>query len=208
MYQKWRMKMYISTFKFNKLRLLRNMDEIHKIVMKMFNGNRSKENVLYVIMDSKSERSVNIIIQSDNKPQNIPDGFVLLNSKKCDDRIDSIKNGNIVRIYGTIEPTKRDRKQQLNKNSRQLLKLPEERKKWLQKKFSSAGELIAVNEVGKTNVSVIKKTGDAHKSSFFSYECLLYITDKDALKQLLRSGVGRSKAYGAGLFLILSVYDQ
>ena len=204
--------MYISTFKFNKLRLLRNMDDIHKLIMKMFEGNRFEENVLYTVMDSRtksfSNNFVNFIVQSDKKPQNIPKGFDLLNSKKCDDRIDSIKNGNIVRIYGTIEPTKRDRNQQLNKNSRQLLKLPEERKKWLQKRFSSAGELIAVNEVGKTNVSVIKKTGDAHKSSFFSYECLLYVTDKDALKQLLHSGVGRSKAYGAGLFLILSVYDQ
>ena len=60
------------------------MDDIHKLIMKMFEGNRFEEKVLYTVMDSRtksfSNNFVNFIGQSDKKPQNIPIGFDLLNS--------------------------------------------------------------------------------------------------------------------------------
>ena len=51
--------MYISTFEFKKVKLLRNMDLVHKTVMLMFDGNRAEENVLYMIMDSKKNGAEN-----------------------------------------------------------------------------------------------------------------------------------------------------
>lgn len=60
--------MYISTFEFKKVKLLRNMDLVHKTVMLMFDGNRAEENVLYMIMDSKKNGAenapVHMIVQS------------------------------------------------------------------------------------------------------------------------------------------------
>ena len=35
--------MYISTFEFKKVKLLKNMDLVHKTVMLMFDGNRLKK---------------------------------------------------------------------------------------------------------------------------------------------------------------------
>lgn len=198
--------MYISTFAFKKIKLLDNMDNLHKLVMQMFKENRSAENVLYAIMDSQS-RNVNIIVQSDNKPENIPNELTLLNSKECNSLFDKVHTGTILRIYGIVEPTKRNRRMEQSRNSRCIIKSLHERHDWLKRKFQPAGNLIAINEVGKNPVFVKKKTGDEHKTSFFRYECLLYVRDPDKLKELLRSGIGRSKAYGAGLFLILTTYQ-
>lgn len=202
------MKMYISTFKFKKPELLRNMDNIHKLTMKMFKGNRSEENVLYTIMDSKGRSSINMILQSDNKPTNIPPELTLLNSRECSELYNSIKSGTVVRLYGTVEPTKRDRSRPENKNSRQVLKTQIERKDWLRKKFAEAGDLITINEISKSDIFVKKKTTDLHTSSFFNYECFIRVTNCDELKNLIHFGIGRSKAYGSGLFLILSAYNQ
>ena len=109
--------MYISTFEFKKVRLLRNMDLVHKLVMLMFNGNRADENVLYMIMDSKKDATgnapVHMIVQSNNQPKNIPnDSLKLLNSRECSHMMDAIRNGDIVRLYGVFEPQKRNKKKQ------------------------------------------------------------------------------------------------
>ena len=90
--------MYISTFEFKKVRLLRNMDLVHKTVMLMFDGNRAEENVLYMIMDSKKNGAenapVHMIVQSNSQPKNIPsDSLKLLNSRECSHMMDAIKNG-------------------------------------------------------------------------------------------------------------------
>lgn len=65
--------MYISTFEFKKVKLLRNMDLVHKTVMLMFDGNRAEENVLYMIMDSKKNGAenapVHMIVQSNSQPK-------------------------------------------------------------------------------------------------------------------------------------------
>lgn len=86
-----------------------------------------------------------------------------------------------------------------------LLRTPRERAGWLQKKFEPAGNLMAINEVAKTNVYVSKTTGESHHTSFYGYECMLNVTDSEKLTEMLKNGVGRSRPYGAGLCLVLVV---
>lgn len=202
--------MYISTFEFKKVRLLRNMDLVHKLVMLMFNGGRADENILYMIMDSKKDGAgatpVHMIVQSNNQPKNIPnDSLRLLNSKECSSDMDVIKNGDVVRFYGVFEPQKRNRRMVKNPNSMWLLRTPKERAEWLQKKFETAGSLIAINEITKNNVYISKITGESHHTSFYGYECLIKVADSEKLKEMLKNGVGRSRSYGAGLCLVLGV---
>ena len=202
--------MYISTFEFKKVRLLRNMDLVHKLVMLMFNGGRADENILYMIMDSKKDGAgatpVHMIVQSNNQPKNIPnDSLRLLNSKECSSDMDVIKNGDVVRFYGVFEPQKRNRRMVKNPNSMWLLRTPKERAEWLQKKFETAGSLIAINEITKNNVYISKITGESHHTSFYGYECLIKVADSEKLEEMLKNGVGRSRSYGAGLCLVLGV---
>lgn len=202
--------MYISTFEFKKAKLLRNRDLVHKLVMLMFDGNRADENVLYMVMDSKKDgvenAPIHMIVQSNNQPKNIPnDSLRLLNSKECSNGIDAIKNGDVVRLYGVFEPQKRNRKMIKNPNGMWLLRTPKERVEWLQKKFESAGNLVAINEITKSNVYISKTTGESHHTSFYGYECLIKVADSEKLKEMLKNGVGRSRSYGAGLCLVLGV---
>lgn len=202
--------MYISTFEFKKVRLLRNADLVHKMVMLMFDGNRADENVLYMIMDSKKESTgnapVHMIVQSNNQPKNIPtDSLKLLNSKECSNEMNIIKNGDVVRFYGMFEPQKRNRKMVKNPNGMWLLRTQKERAEWLQKKFEPAGNLMAINEVTKTDVYISKTTGESHHTSFYGYECMMSVTNSEKFKEMLKNGIGRSRSYGAGLCLVLEV---
>ena len=202
--------MYISTFEFKKVRLLRNMDLVHKMVMLMFDGNRAEEGVLYMIMDSKKNGAesapVHMIVQSNSQPKNIPnDSLKLLNSRECGHMMDAIKNGDIVRFYGVFEPQRKNRAEIKKPNGMWMLKTPGERAEWLQKKFASAGNLMAINEITKNNAYISKTTGESHRTSFYGYECMLNVTDSEKFKEILKNGVGRSRPYGAGLCLVLGV---
>lgn len=201
--------MYISTFEFKKVRLLRNADLVHKTVMMMFDRNRAEENVLYMLMDSKKDAvgsaPVHMIVQSDKQPKNIPSELKLLNCRECSGVMDGVKNGDVVKLYGVFEPQRRNRKVLKNRNCMYLLKTPSERQEWMQRKFSPAGNLIAANEIVKHDVHISKKSGDTHNTSFFGYECLLQVTNAEEFKSMVQHGIGRSRAYGAGLCLVLEV---
>ena len=201
--------MYISTFEFKQIRLLRNADLVHKTVMMMFDNGRAEENVLYMLMDSKKDSTgdapIHMIIQSDNQPKNIPSALKLLNSRECSGIIGSIKNGDAIRFYGVFEPLKKDRTRNQNKHNIYPLKSLDGRIEWMNRKFSDAGKLIAINEVAKNDIFVQKNTGESHHSALYGYECLLQVSNADKLRELIRHGIGRSKAYGAGLCLVLEV---
>lgn len=205
--------MYISTFEIKKpAYLLWNMDNLHKAVMKMFSENRSKENVLFMILEEKSEFSrknrVCLVIQSDHAPQNIPGDLKLLHSKDCTERFSSIQNGDIVQFYGMFEPSKRSRNASKSKNARISIDNPAARMEWLIRKFQEAGNFIGINEKSRQKVYVKKNSGDIHESNLYGYECRLHITNAEKFRELVQQGIGRSKAYGGAMCLILHIYHK
>ena len=205
--------MYISTFEIkNPAYLLWNMDTLHKAVMKMFIGNRSEENVLFMILEERNEFSqknrVCMVMQSDHKPQNIPNDLKLLHSKDCTERFLSIQNGDVVQFYGIFEPSKRNRKTSENRNTRISINNPTARMEWLKRKFQKAGDFIHINEKSRQKIYVKKISGDIHESNLYGYECRLSITNADEFRELVQQGIGRSKAYGGALCLILHIYHK
>lgn len=205
--------MYISTFEIKKpAYLLWNMDNLHKTVMKMFDENRAKENVLFMILEEKSEFSqknrVRLVIQSDHEPQNIPADLKPLHSKDCTERFSSIQNGDVVQFYGMFEPSKRSRKTAKNRNTRIAINNPADRVEWLERKFQEAGNFIWINEKSRQKVYVKKISGDIHESNLYGYECRLHITNAEKFRELVQQGIGRSKAYGGAMCLILHIHHK
>ena len=78
----------------------------------------------------------------------------------------------------------------------------------LKRKFINAGNVIAINELSKNRRQVTKSSGDSHPVSVFGYEFLLRVSDANALRNLIKNGVGRSKSYGAGMSLVMGVEKQ
>ena len=82
------------------------------------------------------------------------------------------------------------------------------KKEWVKRKFINAGNVIAINELSKNRHQVTKSSGDSHPVSVFEYEFLLRVSDANALRNLIKNGVGRSKSYGAGMSLVMGVEKQ
>lgn len=178
----------------------------------MFDENRAKENVLFMILEEKSEFSqkngVRLVIQSDHEPQNIPADLKPLHSKDCTERFSSIQNGDVVQFYGMFEPSKRSRKTAKNRNTRIAINNPADRVEWLERKFQEAGNFIGINEKSRQKVYVKKISGDIHESNLYGYECRLHITNAEKFRELVQQGIGRSKAYGGAMCLILHIHHK
>ena len=118
-----------------------------------------------------------------------------------------INAGDIVKFFAMYEPTKKQTR--VGKRSSNILIADEnDRKEWVKRKFINAGNVIAINELSKNRRQVTKSCGDSHPVSVFGYEFLLRVSDANALRNLIKNGVGRSKSYGAGMSLVMGVEKQ
>lgn len=191
--------MVISTFEFKKVR--QNFDMVHKDILSMFDCNRAYQNVLYMTIGN------NLIVQSDNIPKNIPDTLRLMNSKNCDKSLTSIHNGDIVKIFAMYSPTKKRKREGKKWSANISLKEELNRKIWVKRKYVSAGDVIVINEISKNKVLVKKNDGNKHDVYIYGYEFLLHVKNANELRNLIKTGVGRSKSYGAGMSLVIGVQN-
>lgn len=184
--------MHISTYEIKDIRLTENRDMMHKLVMTMFDKDRSTENVLFMIHEEK------ITVRSDKKPKSPPEPLILLNMYDVSSMLSRFLPGSVLTIYGMFEPT-------ICQNGRKnLIRNKVDRIKWVQRKFSNAGCLLSINEVSQDNIRIMKNSGDKRRSSFFGYIIEIQILDSEKFKELFRHGIGRSKAYGAGMSVVLN----
>lgn len=192
--------MYLSTFECKNKRLLGNANLIHKATMMKFSGCRHDENVLFMVMNN------NLIVQSNKMPSAAAsDSFRLLHSKNCDDLLSSIKNGDIIRLYGVFEPTVR------RLGHDYVLNSMIERMDWIDRKVSNVANVLAKNEKNVEKIYIENMREKNRTTNFYSYDLLIQVTDKENLIHMLKNGIGRSKAYGAGMCLILNIerrYDS
>ena len=188
--------MIVSTFEIKKIK--RNYHQTHRDIMSMFGCRREDNNVLFMQIDDK------LIVQSDYPPKSINKSLRLMNSRNCDSLLDSIKNEDIIKIFAVYEPT--ECKKRAGRRSANIsIKKEEPRKDWVKRKFIQSGEVLAINEISKNVRNVKKDNGNQHTIFTYEYEFLLNVKNSDELKNLIKKGVGRSRAYGAGMSLIMGV---
>lgn len=188
--------MVISTFEFNKPQ--HNFDTVHKDVLALFGCNRAYQNVLYMAIDNR------LIVQSDIMPQNASSTLRLMNTRNCDQCLTSVKPGDTIKLFAVYEPTKKQARK--DKHSTNIsLKNESERKDWVKRKWLTAGDIIAVNEVSKRKTVVHKNDDTYHELFLYSYEFLLQVKDANEFRKLIKTGIGRSKSYGSGLSLVMGV---
>lgn len=188
--------MIVSTFEIKKIK--RNYHQTHRNIMSMFGCRREDNNVLFMQINDK------LIVQSDCPPKSINKSLRLMNSRNCDSLLDSIKNEDIIKIFAVYEPT--ECKKRAGRRSANIsIKKEEARKDWVKRKFIQSGEVLAINEISKNVRNVKKDNGNQHTIFTYEYEFLLNVKNSDELKNLIKKGVGRSRAYGDGMSLIMGV---
>lgn len=182
-----------------------NSDYLHKRVMEGFNDyfmdgrsfERKDKNILFRTHFSSS--SFIIYVQSEVEPNWYGKEWVLSANIKCIDSIlDFIKSGKVLSFDLDCIPYFTDETGKL----RSYVKA-DDKIEWFRKKGDYNGFKLLSCRVSSSNKKVTNIGG--HSNIIFNLSNLvgkIEVTDADAFKQFFKKGVGRQKAYGAGMILL------
>ena len=190
--------MIVGTYDIKNLCILADRNNVHKAVQSMFGCQRAEHNVLYMVSNDG-----HMIIQSDVIP-GPSDDLRVRHSKDRTEELNSIKNNDLVKIHTIVEPVKKVRSPGKRLGMRIALKSEDDRRQWVAGKLSDAGTIIAIVEQGRSRVAVTKD-GKKHAVSLYGYDIVMKVKDAEAFKRIVQKGVGPSKAYGAGMLLLMGV---
>lgn len=183
--------------------ILSNAEEMHIILGQLFGVSgvknwRADNNILYMRVDGSTAK---FIVQSD-----IPIDKQMTEKMKfkvTDKNMSTVRENNTVKLKLCVSTFRYDR----NKNRKIFIRTLEDRIKWIKGKFAKAGagnvtSCIEVHPVMNYMAHKLVQNS-AEMLRGFVYEIQLEITDTDAFIDLLRKGIGPSKAYGFGLVEII-----
>ena len=163
---------------------------------------RAERHILYDISRSADMNGLDLVIQSDVIPDDIPD-FHKITSIDMSDVLDRIHEGDDFMFSIKTAPYKS------LKGKKYYIPASEDRKNWVKRKFATYG--IEVNTVRESNGAV--PVDFEHKKSLGGkghVDAMVYmgtgtIVNEEQMKESLKNGIGPGKAYGLGLLKILKI---
>ena len=165
---------------------LADCQKMHQLVTGFFGTDRKSSNILYRV---RMEHNQNAIYLYSDLP------------------IDAIRiSPRMTKHFDLLAlPTKKIPATGGKNSQRRVLKTPQERIEWMQRKAKQFGfQLLAVNEL-----EHIRQTGKHSPESSgrmyfdgYHYQGILQVTDAVKFQDALRHGIGAGKAYGFGMLLL------
>lgn len=189
---------------------LRYAAEMHKTLMRLVpdalgDSPRRKTGLLYRVDDT--EHDTFLLVQSTTPPatERLPPRYGTAQVKDLTPMFAALRKDLAVRYRVTVSPVKRERLPLERKGERgRLLPLHgADADRWWTAKASQAGLhlLTAVPTLAAAAVSSPKDPRHV-RHPLIRYDGTATVTDPDALAEALLTGIGRGKAYGAGLITL------
>ena len=184
-----------------------NCEWVHKLLMESGFGNIQASNARKTIQLLYSMEEDTILMQSAIKPSiSVNEGLFAVNPRTIDvSKLESIcKNGNVIRFKCTCNPTKRTKE-----GKRVFLKTPEERSEWIKRTLLKNGATVLIED--QTPESTVfgiksnKEDGTKHKiyAKTVTFAGALRIENGELFWKAVCEGIGREKAYGCGMIMIM-----
>lgn len=195
------------------IKILTNVNEMHKLVMKGFPNVESADarkslHVLYEV--NMTKKNVSIIVQSDMLPDYTFDGAENLiknvEQKDLSPVLNKIENEKVLRLEVISEPYKKVKNLNSKNSRRHVLTNFYEKMEWFKRKLEDKGCRIIKADV-KDDQLLVSGNKNGHKISYHpsKYTCLVKVTDEDAFKEMLQNGIGSGKAYGMGMVKVIGI---
>lgn len=167
----------------------RNM--MHKFVLRFFEGGRAEANVLFQVIE---EADFYIVIQSNNKPENLKN-IDVERIEKIDDGIASVQAGDILQFTGELACMKKRDGKEIRPSG------TAERLAWTAEKAEKNGfTIITYYSLEPSNAKMMRKK-EVHIPSSI-YKGVLQVTDADKFRKILKNGIGTYKAFGCGMLTV------
>lgn len=183
---------------------LKNHQDMHRNIMKAFQGNRKDCEVLFRLVEKKDRYE--LIVLSKQEPQwelVQSNGYICMKSNNYSDIIEKFKEGAIFRFDLMAVASKKVKVDGSKNSKRVFYKTVEEREKWLELQGHKYGfELLEMYEKRSDIVCSVQKKEGAFQIHGTEFVGTLKIVDRELFSKSWPSGFGAEKAYGMGLMLL------
>lgn len=183
---------------------LGDCQKMHRLVSGFFGEERQQAHVLY--RTNAAGGSIQVYLYSDHPVLALPDWVQLAGQRDLSDWLKAMKAGECLGFDLLTSPCKKVSQGENGRNSqRRILREPQQRLDWLQRKAEQNGfQILNVQELEQSH-SYGKHSRDKGGSMYldaYHYQGTLKITDPEQFILALREGIGPGKAYGLGMLMV------
>ena len=184
---------------------LADCQKMHQLVTGFFGTDRKSSNILYRVRMEHNQNAIYLYSDLPIDAIRISPRMTLAGQKDISAWVDGMQAGMTKHFDLLALPTKKIPATGGKNSQRRVLKTPQERIEWMQRKAKQFGfQLLAVNEL-----EHIRQTGKHSPESSgrmyfdgYHYQGILQVTDAVKFQDALRHGIGAGKAYGFGMLLL------
>lgn len=183
-------------------RLLADCQQMHRFVTGFFGTDRKSNQVLY--RTNLIQNKLCIYLYAESPVERVPDNCQI-QQRDVRSWLDSMETGQIWSFDLIASPTKKVASEGKKNSQRRILRQPHERQEWLERKSEKNGfAILQFQEQEQLHVSGRHQAnkGGVMYHDAYHYQGVLQITDAEAFRKVLQSGIGCGKAYGFGMMML------
>lgn len=183
-------------------RLLSDCQQMHCFLMRLFGSDRASAQVLY--RTHMSAGCLRIYVYAKEALQTTPEGCRVV-QKDISIYLDGLRAGQSLSFDLVAAPTVKISETGVKNSRRRILREPEERKSWLNRKAEQNGfTILSLTEQEQIHVSGkhCADRGGAMYHDAYHYQGTLIIEDVTAFRKAMQEGIGSGKAYGFGMLMV------
>ena len=182
--------------------LLTDCQKMHQFITGFFGTDRQSGQILY--RTNLVQNKLCIYIYAQSPAANIPDNCEV-QQRNVTSWVESMEIAQLWSFDLIAAPTKKVASEGKKNSQRRILRQPQERQEWLERKAAQNGfSIIQAQEQEQLHVSGKHKAdkGGVMYHDAYHYQGILQITDTEAFRQAVEKGIGSGKSYGFGMMMV------
>lgn len=186
-------------------RALGDCQQMHRLIMGLFDTDRASANVLYRLRSAQGAIAVYIYSSAPLKSDRLTLGMKFAGERDMGPWLESLSEGQRWNFDLLACPSKKVAVEGIKNSRRRILRTPDERTDWLRHKAMQNGfAVMTVRELGssqQTGHHPAENGGRLYIDNYH-YQGTLQVTDAALFRNVVSSGLGPGKAYGLGMLLL------
>ncbi len=186
---------------------LKNHQDMHRNIMKAFQGERKDCEVLYRLVEKRDR--IELIVLSKEEPNwdlVRTNGYFCVNATDFSKIVEKFTNGAVFRFDLRAVASKKSRVDGSKNSKRIYFKSYEDKIAWLERQAKKYGfEILEVHEGRSESVFSVRKKEGSFQIHGTEFSGVLRIVDHELFSRSWPNGFGPEKAYGMGLMLLSRV---
>lgn len=182
--------------------LLSDCQQMHRFITGFFGTDRQSGQILY--RTNLVQNKLCIYLYSQAPAEHIPNNCEL-QQRDITSWLDGMEAGQLWSFDLIAAPTKKVGAEGKKNSQRRILRLPQERQEWLERKAEQNGfAILQTQELEQLHICGRHKAdkGGVMYHDAYHYQGILQITDGEAFRKAMQTGIGSGKAYGFGMMMV------